>query len=76
MKCPHQTAGERAAKQRNALRLEVLPSGDPRCLLERPAHWPESASSLRWIASGGSPTVFRKCRPGSRPECPGDSDGR
>jgi hypothetical protein len=44
----------------NALNLEV---GAPmtRCLSKRPSHWPASASSLRWIASGGDALVFGVC---------------
>jgi hypothetical protein len=51
----------------NALNIEV---GQPlpRCRLKLPEHWSgPGRSSLRWLASGGSPLVFGLCTPG---ECP------
>lgn len=44
----------------NALNVEI---GAPmaRCLNKRPEHWPEGASSLRWVASGGELLVFGCC---------------
>ena len=44
----------------NALNVEI---GEPaaRCLNKRPDHWPDGASSLRWLASGGEALVFGTC---------------
>lgn len=53
----------------NALNIEIG-QGVPRCLNKRPSNWPAEASSLRWIGSGGEPTVFGACTPNKCPERP------
>lgn len=45
----------------NALTVEATFFPAARCLNKRPSHWPESASSLRWIGSGGDAYVFGPC---------------
>lgn len=58
--CPHLLQPELPRRPANALNIEVgQPS--PRCNLKRPDHWPEGASALRWLGSGGSPLVFGRC---------------
>lgn len=64
--CPYRLTADRPpARQesRNRLRMDAIGQCGPapRCILKRPQHWPESATGLRWIASGGSITVFGDC---------------
>lgn len=47
-------------RRANALNIEAA-QPLARCLDKKPAHWPEGASALRWIASGGEATVFGLC---------------
>jgi hypothetical protein len=44
----------------NALNIEI---GQPsaRCLNKRPDNWPDSMSSVRWLASGGEALIFGSC---------------
>jgi hypothetical protein len=45
----------------NALNVEAGFFPSARCLDKRPSHWPESATSLRWLGSGGDASVFGLC---------------
>lgn len=58
--CGSRVQPELERRPANALNVEI---GQPqaRCLNKRPKHWPESMSSLRWIASGGEALVFGCC---------------
>lgn len=44
----------------NALNVEPI-QPMPRCLDKKPETWPEGASALRWMASGGEAWVFGPC---------------
>ncbi len=54
--CPSRIEGERRGLQRNALRVELLPSGDPRCAKQSP-----DGRGRAWLWSGGSPTAYGPC---------------
>lgn len=54
--CPARVAGEQADKQRNALRIEILPTGAPRCAEQSP-----DGRGRAWLWSGGSPTAYGLC---------------
>ena len=56
--CPYRLkwAGERI-KQRNALRIEVLPENLPRCSLQSP-----DGRGLAWVLSGGSTYAYGQCQ--------------
>lgn len=43
-------------KQRNALRVEILPSRDPRCSQKSP-----DGRGLAWLLSGGDPLSYGVC---------------
>jgi hypothetical protein len=43
-------------KQRNALRVEILPSRDPRCSRRSP-----DGRGLAWVMSGGDPLSYGLC---------------
>jgi len=47
-------------RRANALNVEPIQPW-ARCLDKKPAHWPEGASALRWMASGGEAFVFGAC---------------
>jgi hypothetical protein len=49
-------------KQRNALRIELLPSTKPRCARRSP-----DGRGLAWLLSGGDPLSYGQC---SREGCP------
>lgn len=49
-------------RQRNALRIEVLPSTEARCLQQSP-----DGRGAAWFLSGGSPLAYGECR---RRACP------
>lgn len=52
----------------NALNVEVM-QPMPRCRRKMPEHWSGTGtSSLRWLASGGSPLVFGRCTPANCPQ--------
>jgi len=51
----------------NALCIEHFTMAPWRCTEQRPEHWPEGSSSIRWLASGGEATVFGAC---GRSGCP------
>lgn len=63
------TCGQTAAvvqlrRPGNALNIEHFVNFSTRCRLKLPEHWTGSgASSLRWLGSGGDPTVFGACTP-------------
>jgi len=59
-KCPSMASTSWDGKQSNALRIETFHPQD-RCIQKKPEHWPESATALRWIGSGGNPLVFGPC---------------
>lgn len=42
------------------VRLEWI-DPSPKCINKKPSHWPESASALRWLGSGGDGVVFGNC---------------
>ena len=44
----------------NALNLEIG-AALPRCRVRTPSNWGRGASSMRWLASGGSPLVLGTC---------------
>ena len=44
----------------NALNIEVAAPA-PRCICKRSKHWGESATGIRWLASGGAALVFGVC---------------
>lgn len=54
-------------RQRNALRIELLPSTEPRCSRLSP-----DGRGLAWFLSGGDPLAYRQCCatacPRARPE--------
>jgi hypothetical protein len=64
------SADDLPATNRNRLRVDAIMTETPRCLLKRPSHWPESASALRWIGSGGSAFVFGHCVGSKSARCP------
>lgn len=47
-------------RRANALNVEPIQPW-ARCLDKKPASWPEGASALRWMASGGEAWVFGPC---------------
>lgn len=71
MNCKHYAEPTLERRPGNALNLEIG-TPMPRCLLKRPEHWPETASTLRWLGSGGGLFVFGPC---TRQYCP-TKDGR
>ncbi|MHB0939509.1 MAG: hypothetical protein ACYC6A_24200 [Armatimonadota bacterium] len=57
--CPHRIGGGKLDKQVNALRVEIFTPAD-RCIgphPDKPAH----IDTIRWLGSGGHPTVFPVC---------------
>jgi hypothetical protein len=71
--CAHEAPSLQPAQplaSRNRLRVDALETGMGRCLLKKPAHWPASASALRWVASGGEPFVFGTCSGRQSSRCP------
>lgn len=59
--CPS-SIGVLPESQRNALRIEVLPSTEPRCSRQSP----DGRGSV-WLLSGGSPLAYGKCEMRSCP---------
>lgn len=53
--CPSTIAPE-PIKQRNALRIELLPDSGPRCIRRSP----DGRGSV-WLLSGGSPLAYGRC---------------
>lgn len=53
--CPS-TIQPRPAKQRNALRIEILPDSGPRCSRRSP-----DGRGLIWLLSGGDPLSYGVC---------------
>lgn len=49
-------AGEDFARQRNALRVELVPSTGPRC-----SRRPPDGRGLSWLLSGGSALAYGSC---------------
>ncbi len=71
--CQHEAVCIQPAQpltSRNRLRVDAIETGIGRCLLKKPAHWPASASALRWIGSGGDAFVFGTCGGRQSPRCP------
>ena len=58
--CPYRIEIGITPRAVNGLNIEIAQAAD-RCILKRPAHWPETATALRWIGSGGDPLVFGVC---------------
>ena len=67
--CPNRLPLPLERRPVNGLNVEIGLGAD-RCRLIRPAHWPESSSSLRWLASGGSAMVFGCCSARACPSPP------
>jgi hypothetical protein len=59
--CPSRITPYRV-KQRNALRIEVLPSDGPRCIRKSP-----DGRGSAWLMSGGDPLSYGAC---DRNHCP------
>jgi len=57
--CPYRKVPELQRRPVNGLNIEIG-QGRNRCILQKPAHWPDG-SVLRWLGSGGSITVFGIC---------------
>ena len=58
-RCPSSLAvvpGEAFARQRNALRVELVPSTAPRC-----SRRPPDGRGLAWLLSGGSALAYGAC---------------
>lgn len=64
--CPNRVELPLERRPANALNLEIG-QGLDRCMVQRPAHWPEHMGALRWLASGGTALVLGPCSAG---ECP------
>ncbi len=58
--CPYRIQPPLQRRPGNVICLEI---SQPlaRCTLRPPEHWPEGASVLRWLGSGGSPLVLGHC---------------
>lgn len=54
--CPSRLMPE-PVRQRNALRIEVLPDSEPRCSRQSP-----DGRGLAWFLSGGNPLAYGACR--------------
>lgn len=73
--CGQLTSGPLLRRPVNGLNVEIG-APLPRCRLKLPEHWSGAgASSLRWLASGGSPLVFGLCTPGACPNAFGARGG-
>lgn len=59
-RCASRVQAESHQRPCNGLNVEHF-GGSHHCLNRKPGHWPESATAMRWIKSGGSVLVFGEC---------------
>lgn len=59
-RCASRVQAETHHRPCNGVNVEYY-GGSYRCLNQKPDHWPESATAIRWIKSGGSVLVFGEC---------------